>query len=459
MRFPISRHHVSGHAGAAVLLIVSLVAGCSAPPPRVWEGQTSRPSVPVTSPAGRSAGGLTRPAGGLTRATADAGRASATLVPDITTPPQPFRFTPATVAAIDAAQGASASASAASSAAMPVVGQFAPSSASWNAAASAPVPQDFAPADVMSPLRAAPPAPQPPEVAEIRGMLRDYLRAFNRHDPTALAAHWTGGGESIDLASGDTTAGREAVRSVFAALFQQDDSATIDIDVLQVRPIRDDVAVVDGLTRIAFSDATPAASRFTAVVVKEQGRWLLESVRETTLPADAAEAPGRPLDALGWLVGAWENVGAGVIASADCTWSAGRGFLVRSHAMRGETPAGSDAGDTSIPHLLPPGDPRPRETTEIIGWDPDRRVVRSWVFTSTGRFAEGAWVRDGEAWTVHYEGRGRDEGLACVCRMAPAAAGSPDGGAPDGMVIVCDGDALADLLPPACEFLRTARLD
>jgi uncharacterized protein (TIGR02246 family) len=290
-------------------------------------------------------------------------------------------------------------------------------------------------------------------------MLRDYLRAFNRHDPTALAAHWTGGGESIDLASGDTTAGREAVRSVFAALFQQDDSATIDIDVLQVRPIRDDVAVVDGLTRIAFSDATPAASRFTAVVVKEQGRWLLESVRETTLPADAAEAPGRPLDALGWLVGAWENVGAGVIASADCTWSAGRGFLVRSHAMRGEPPTGSDAGDMSIPALLPPGDPRPRETTEIIGWDPDRRVVRSWVFTSTGRFAEGTWVRDGEAWTVHYEGRGRDEGLACVCRMAPTAAGSPDGGSPDGMVIVCDGDALADLLPPACEFLRTARLD
>jgi len=454
VRFQIFRPHASRHAGIAGLVIGSLVVGCSGPSPRVWEAQTARPPAPSKPPTGLSAGGLAR-------ATADADRASAKLVPDITTPPQPFRVTPATVAGLDTAQAASALAADASSTAMPAVGQFASSSssASWNAAAGVPAPQDFAPADVTSPLRAAPPAPPPPEVAEIRGMLRDYLRAFNRHDPAALAAHWTGGGESIDLASGDTTAGREAVRSVFAALFEQDDTATIDIDVLQVRPIRDDVAVVDGLTRIAFSDAIPTASRFTAVVVKEQGRWLLESVRETTLPAEATAAPGRPLDALGWLVGAWENVGAGVIASADCTWSAGRGFLVRSHAIRGSTPAGSDAGDTSIPGLLPPGDLRPRETTEIIGWDPDRRVVRSWVFTSTGRFAEGTWVRDGEAWTVHYEGRGRDEGLACVCRMAPAAAGSPDGGSPDGMVIVCDGDALADLLPPACEFLRTARLD
>jgi uncharacterized protein (TIGR02246 family) len=444
VRFPISRRHVFWHAGAAGLLIGSLVAGCSAPPPRVWEGQAA--GVSDGGLARHSDGGLSRHSdgglarhsdGGLARHNADSDRTSANFVPDITSQPQPFRFTPATAAALDAVQGHGASA--------------------WNAAAGAPVPQDFAPADVTAPLRAAPPAPQPPEVAEIRGMMRDYLRAFNRHDPAALAAHWTGGGESIDLASGDTTAGREAVRSVFAALFQQDDSATIDIDVLHVRPIRDDVAVVDGLTRIAFSDAAPAASRFTAVVVKEQGHWLLESVRETSLPADAVEPPGRPLDALGWLVGAWENIGAGVIASADCTWSAGRGFLVRSHALRGETPAGSDSGDTSIPGLLSPGDPRPRETTEIIGWDPDRRVIRSWVFTSTGRFAEGTWFRDGEAWTVHYEGRGRDEGLDCVCRLSPTAAGSISAG--DGLVIACDGDALADLLPPACEFLRTARLD
>ena len=398
------------HAGATGLVIAVVAAGCSAPPPRKWEGRAASHPAPATDGQARD---------------------TVRLVPDITTRPQPFRGMPAIMASGET----------------PVA----------DAPAPLRVPQDFAPADVVAALRPAPPPSQPPEVAEIRGMMRDYLRAFNRHDPGALAAHWTGGGESIDLVSGDTTAGREAVRSVFAALFAQDDSATIDIDVLQVRPIRADVAVVDGLTRIAFSDAPAAASRFTAVVVKEQGRWLLESVRETSLPTDAAEAPARPLDALGWLVGAWENVGAGVIASADCSWSAGRGFLVRSHAVRSETPPGvlhPDADGEALPALLAPGDTRPRETTEIIGWDPDRRVIRSWVFTSAGRFAEGTWVRDGEAWTVHYEGRGSDEGLASVCTIAPHAATDAEG-----LSIVCTGDALADLLPPACEFLRTARHD
>jgi uncharacterized protein (TIGR02246 family) len=284
-------------------------------------------------------------------------------------------------------------------------------------------------------------------------MMRDYLRAFNRHDPAALAAHWTGAGESVDLDSGEVTAGREAVRAVFSALFEQDDRATIDIDVHSVRPVRDDVAVVDGVTLIAFAEGSPAASRFSAVVVREDGRWMLESVRETSQPAAAVAAAERPLESLEWLVGAWEDIGEGVLASTQCFWSAGRGFLVRSHAIRGDAAATDRpvAGDARIPGLLPAGNPQPRELTEIIGWDPDRRVIRSWIFTSSGRFAEGTWTREGDTWTVLVEGRGRDEGAACTCTLAPAGT--------DGLSVTCAGDALADLLPPACEFLRTALLD
>jgi sialate O-acetylesterase len=69
-----------------------------------------------------------------------------------------------------------------------------------------------------------------PTVAEVRAMLRSYLRAFNRHDAAALAAHWSETGENLDLDSGEVTAaGRQAVRDVFASLFAADDDATIDI--------------------------------------------------------------------------------------------------------------------------------------------------------------------------------------------------------------------------------------
>ena len=296
-----------------------------------------------------------------------------------------------------------------------------------------------------------------PAVEEVATMLRDYLGAFNRHDAAALAAHWSATAENVDLDSGEATRGRDAVQHVFATLFQEDEGATIDIDVESIRPLRDDVAVVDGVSRISFTDGTPADegrvadSRFTAVVVKQEGRWLLESVREASV-AGAASPAGRPLDALAWLVGSWEDVGEGVTASTQCFWSAGRAFLVRSHVVTSDSPAAVRpvAGDDSIPGLLPPGAGAQREMTEIIGWDADRRCIRSWLFSSDGRFAEATWTPEGKGWRVRFEGQGDD--VSATGSVLVERAG------PDEVSIRCDDDGLADVMPPACDFMRTARL-
>ncbi|MCE9631385.1 MAG: nuclear transport factor 2 family protein [Planctomycetia bacterium] len=287
------------------------------------------------------------------------------------------------------------------------------------------------------------------ERAEIRDMLGGYLRAFNQHDAAALVAHWTAAGENIDLDSGEVTAGREAVREVFTALFADDAAATIDIDVQAIRPVRADVAVVDGTSRIMFGDGNRAGSRFSAVVVKQDGRWLLESVREAARP-EAAGAVARPLDALSWLVGIWEDVGPGVTASTRCFWSAGRAFLIRTHAVTADKDeTGPAAGDDAIPGLLPAADVADREVTEIIGWDPERQAIRSWTFTSDGRFAEGVWTRDGDNWRVQIEGRGGDTGRDCECMLVRVGA--------DEVSVRGPTTGLAAGLAPACDFIRIAR--
>ena len=300
-----------------------------------------------------------------------------------------------------------------------------------------------------SPRRRAAAAEHDPNVAEVRAMLRSYLRAFNRHDAAALAAHWSETGENLDLDSGVVTAaGRREVRDVFASLFAVDAEATIDIDIHTIRPIRDDVAVVDGVSLISFADGTPASSRFSAVVVRQDGRWVLENVREAAAPAPSA-GPRRPLEELDWLVGSWEDDGAGVTASTRCVWSSGRGFLVRSHMITPDAAAAApDSSSDRIPALLPTADTKAREITEIIGWDSDRDAIRSWIFAADGRFAEGTWERSGAGWTVRVEGRGRDEGAVASCTIEPAD---------DGLTIRCNADRLAPLLPPACGFTRTAR--
>jgi uncharacterized protein (TIGR02246 family) len=281
--------------------------------------------------------------------------------------------------------------------------------------------------------------------AEVEMALRDYGRDFNRHDVPAVAARWTEQGENLDLDTGETTAGRDAVRDVFAALFTADDDAAIDIDVQAIRPVRGDVAVVDGNSTVRFGDGTRAGSRFSAVMVRQDGRWMLDSVRESADPA-AAHA-GRPLEQLEWLVGAWEDPAPGTGVRTRCFWSAGRGFLVRTHAV--SSPAATAEVAAGIPALLPEAETADREVTEIIGWDPESQVIRSWVFTSAGRFAEGTWTPTSDGWRVRLEGRGGDMGRACECVIARRG--------PDAVSVSGPRDGLAADLAPVCDVVRASR--
>lgn len=283
------------------------------------------------------------------------------------------------------------------------------------------------------------------DAAEIRGMMRTYLEAFNRHDTAELAAHWSPDAESVDLDSGLKTQGREAVAGVFAALFARDAAAAIDIDIESIKPVRNDVAVVDGVSRLSFDDASHASSRFSAVVVRDGGRWVLSSVRESaaSAPADARQ----PLDQLEWLVGSWEDIDEACTAATHCSWNGQRSFITRSHVVTAD--AGHADAANGIPALLPAAGAA-REISEIIGWDPELRQIRSWVFSSDGRFAEGLWTRTGESWEVRYEGRGADSGDSCLCTIQRLGA--------DELVISCEPSPLAEILPPAADFVRTAYL-
>lgn len=286
-------------------------------------------------------------------------------------------------------------------------------------------------------------------VAEIRDMVTGYLNAFNQRDADAVAGHWAADGESLNLDSGERTLGREAVRDVFAGLFASAPGATLAIDVQEIRPVRADVAVIDGTACIEAATGSAAATRFSAVVVREHDRWLLQSMREAAAAAPAHRP--HPLADLAWLVGFWEDEGEGVTAGTRCDWTPGQGFLLRHHSVTPESRPATlpRAGDERIPGLLPAGPAQPVDVTELIGWDPDRESIRSWIFSSDGRFAEATWQQDATGWVVLVEGRGADSGREVRCALLT------DG--PDGYVVECDGDALDGLLPPACGFSRTAR--
>src|SRR5690606_4732441 len=40
------------------------------------------------------------------------------------------------------------------------------------------------------------------------------------------------------------------------------------------------------------------------------------------------------------------------------------------------------------------------EGTQIIGWDPDKQTIRSWLFDSEGGFGVGIWTQKENQWTI-----------------------------------------------------------
>ena len=239
---------------------------------------------------------------------------------------------------------------------------------------------------------------------EIQNTFTNYLDAFNRHDAIALAAHWVQDGENLDLDTGNRIVGQHAVKHVFDRLFARDDGARIGFQIDSIRPIHDDVAVVDGTSQMSFNDQKSCQSRFSAVLVRHEDRWLMESVRESS--ASAEPTIHDRLQQLDWLRGFWEDISDGITASLQCEWNEQGTFLIRRYLVTKEIePRGSEERlALGIPALLPNEDtsdtPDRLTTTEYIGWNPQQGQICSWLFRSDGQMARFAWQRNGNTWLL-----------------------------------------------------------
>lgn len=216
------------------------------------------------------------------------------------------------------------------------------------------------------------------EQAAITKTAEAFVAAFEKGDAPALAAFWTPDGDYID-SHGRAIKGREAIAADFAQMFKDVKGLKLRIEVTSVRLPTPDTAIEDGVTSVIMPDnSPPVRARYTNTLVKQDGKWLLASVRESHYtPPNNAEYL-RPLE---WLIGDWmQDTKEAHAARVLIEWTPDRNFIIASR----------EVGVGNI--LLDNGHQR-------IGWDPASKQLRSWTFESDGGFAEGAWMPDGEKWT------------------------------------------------------------
>ncbi len=216
----------------------------------------------------------------------------------------------------------------------------------------------------------------------VRAANEAFAQAFQKNDAKAIASLFTEDGEAID-AEGLAIQGRRALEDHYAARFADSPGIKIEPTIESIKVIAPGVVRETGRTQVVTSDGETAdAGKFAAIYVKNNGQWLLASVREIS---NKEISHHERLKELEWLVGDWVEETEEAVVLTSIQWSDDQNFLLRSFDIRVKG--------------------KPALTgTQRIGWDPLTKQFKSWVFDSRGGYGDGLWMRSGNQWVIKATG-------------------------------------------------------
>lgn len=239
-----------------------------------------------------------------------------------------------------------------------------------------------------------------PDAAALEKMVADstakYSELFEKRDAAGLAALFTAEAEYVD-AAGFVFHGRAVIEAEFADAFATEPPGKLEIEVVSIRPIADGLVVEQGASTFRpADDGAISQTPYVAIHARQaDGTWLLAAVRET---APAELSAHEQLKSLTWLVGDWREEVDGGVVKTSWRWSDDGVALL--------------ANFTTVD-----ADGAARTGTHRVGWDAERKQFRSWIFDSTGLFADGWWSpTDDDSWSVRLNGVDAD-GVRIATRL------------------------------------------
>jgi uncharacterized protein (TIGR02246 family) len=213
---------------------------------------------------------------------------------------------------------------------------------------------------------------------------QEFIAAYEKGDAQAVAAFWTENADYVDQ-TGREYKGRAEIQKMYERFFAGKKGMKLNIIVTSVRQVGSDVALEDGITEVTPAEGgLPSAARFSAVLVKKDGEWYLESVRDS-IPSPPSNA--EHFEDLEWLLGEWTGEAEkGESAKATYAWAENRNFIVSSFA-------------TTLDGVPVVGG------TQWIAWDAVDKQIRSYSFYSRGGIGEAVWTKNGDSWTLNVSAR------------------------------------------------------
>ena len=219
--------------------------------------------------------------------------------------------------------------------------------------------------------------------AAIRKTGESFSKAYGDGDAKAVANHYTDDAEYIDE-NGNVFHGRQAIEELLTAFFADNPGSQLEVNIDTIRFISPEVAVEEGSTMVVGQGGvTSDRSRYTAVHVKSDGKWLTATARDHASKVHRGRA--EQLQQLEWLVGDWVDEADDSIVEFSCKALHNGNYLVRDFTVK-------IAGEATL------------SGSQRIGWDALTGRLRAWTFDSEGGYGEGTWHRDGDSWILKSTG-------------------------------------------------------
>jgi uncharacterized protein (TIGR02246 family) len=216
-----------------------------------------------------------------------------------------------------------------------------------------------------------------------------FTKAYGTADANCMSDFFTDDVVLVDP-QGSETRGKAAVASMYAASFQETPGLRLESRVRQVRYLTPDVARVEGDSRLASTSADATDfNRFSALLVRQGGKWRTAEIRESAAPAADITSYER-LRELEWMVGDWVDESENNKVTASVRWADNQSYLVRTYTVEIQGEKASSG-------------------TQFIGWDPQSGQIKSWVFDSEGGHGEALWTHtEPNRWVLKAQGVLRD---------------------------------------------------
>ena len=215
------------------------------------------------------------------------------------------------------------------------------------------------------------------DVAAVRAAGKEYVTKLRCGDADGLRKMWTREGDYVD-AAGRRFKASELFSGGTDAKSSGQETAELPTSDSTIRIVAPGVAIEDGTTESEVADDDGmVASCFTAVWVKRDGCWRIDSLREV---ADAPVAASDRLQSLAWLIGEWAAKTDDSVILVSSRWSDDGHYIIREFVERG--------GGSAV------------SATQRIGWDAASGTIKCWTFDSQGGSGTGSWRHDGNRWIV-----------------------------------------------------------